>query len=92
MLLFFERMTYLFSDVVMVVNESCRKIAVGRGSKPDQDVFVVRNGPSLQNLRSAQPNPALKHGMKYLLTYVGMMGPQEGIDIMLRAIRDLVVV
>jgi glycosyltransferase involved in cell wall biosynthesis len=91
-LLFFEKLTYLLSDVVMVVNESCRKIALGRGSKHDLDVFVVRNGPSLQNITSAQPNPALKHGMKHLLTYVGMMGPQEGIDILLRAIRDLVVV
>jgi glycosyltransferase involved in cell wall biosynthesis len=88
----FERLTYSFSDIVMVVNESCRKIALGRGAKPDQDVFVVRNGPSLQNLRTAKSNPALKHEMKYLLTYVGMMGPQEGIDIMLRAIRNLTVV
>jgi len=91
-LLWFERMTYLFSDVVIVVNESCRKIAVGRGCKADQDVFVVRNGPSLLNIRSAKPNPALKQGMKFLLTYVGMMGPQEGIDILLRAIRDLMLV
>ena len=91
-LLFFERITYLFSDVVMVVNESCKRIAVGRGAKRDQDVFVVRNGPSLQNIKGVQPNPALKQGMKYLLSYVGMMGPQEGIDLLLRAIRELVVV
>jgi len=91
-LLFFERLTYIFSDVVMVVNESCRKIAVGRGAKRDQDVFVVRNGPSLQNIKGVQPNPTLKQGMKYLLSYVGMMGPQEGIDLLLRAIRELVVV
>jgi len=88
----FERLTYSFSDVVMVVNESCKKIAVGRGAKREQEVFVVRNGPSLQSIRSIQPNAKLKHGMKYLLSYVGMMGPQEGIDILLRAIRDLVVV
>jgi glycosyltransferase involved in cell wall biosynthesis len=91
-LLFFEKLTYIFSDVVMVVNESCRKIAVGRGAKRDQNVFVVRNGPSLQNIKGVQPNPALKQGMKYLLSYVGMMGPQEGIDLLLRAIRGLVVV
>jgi glycosyltransferase involved in cell wall biosynthesis len=88
-LLFFEKLTYLFSDIVMVVNESCKKIAMGRGGKKEQDVFVVRNGPSLQNIRSAKANPALKHGMRFLLSYVGMMGPQEGIDIMLRAIRTL---
>lgn len=91
-LLFFERLTYFFSDVVMVVNESCKRVAVGRGAKSEQDVFVVRNGPSLQNIKGVQPNPNLKQGMKYLLSYVGMMGPQEGIDLLLRAIRELVVV
>ena len=90
-LLFFEKLTYIFSDVVMVVNESCKRIAVGRGAKRDQDVFVVRNGPSLQNIKGVQPNTALKQAKKYLLSYVGMMGPQEGIDLLLRAVRELVV-
>ena len=30
-LLFFERLTYLFSDIVIVVNECCRQIALERG-------------------------------------------------------------
>jgi glycosyltransferase involved in cell wall biosynthesis len=88
-LLFFEKITYLLSDVVIVVNESFKKIATGRGCKPARDVFVVRNGPPLQNIKTAKANPALKQGAKYLLCYVGMMGPQDGIDILLRAIRDL---
>src|SRR4029077_5516885 len=76
-LFLFEKITYLFSDIVMVVNESCRKIALERGCKRDSEVFVVRNGPSVQNIRGTQPNLELKRGKKYLLTYVGMMGPQE---------------
>jgi len=88
-LLFFERITYSFSDIVMVVNESCRKIALARGRRRPEDVFVVRNGPSLQNIRDAAPNLALKNGKRYLLSYVGMMGPQEGIDGLLRAILHL---
>jgi glycosyltransferase involved in cell wall biosynthesis len=91
-LLWFERLTYIFSDIVIVVNESCKKIALGRGSKREQDVWVVRNGPSLANIKSAKVNPALKQDKKYLLSYVGMMGPQEGIDVLLRAIRDLLIV
>ena len=89
---FCERMTYFFADVVMVVNESCRKIALGRGGQKPEDVFVVRNGPSQQNIRDAAPNPALKQGKRHLLSYVGMMGPQEGIDGLLRAIRILATV
>ena len=91
-LLFFEKITYVFSDIVMVVNDSCKKIALSRGGKKEQDVFIVRNGPTKQNIGNALPNPQLKMGKQYLLTYVGMMGPQEGIDILLRAIRNLTMV
>lgn len=88
-LLRFEALTYRLSDVVMVVNESCRRIAVGRGRRDPRDVFVVRNGPSLQNIQRARADPSLRKGKRHLLSYVGMMGPQEGIDVMLRVIRNL---
>jgi glycosyltransferase involved in cell wall biosynthesis len=89
-LLWFEKLTYRFSDVVIVVNDSCKKIAVTRGARREQEIFVVRNGPSLQNIANAIPNQSLRNGKTYLLCYVGMMGPQEGIDVLLRALRDLV--
>ena len=88
-LLFFERLTYAWSDIVIVVNEACRKIAVSRGGKAEQDVFIVRNAPAVDSFRSARPDCSLKCGAKYLITYVGMMGPQEGIDILLRSVRYL---
>jgi len=88
-LLFFERLTYARSDIVIVVNEACRKIAVSRGGKAEQDVFIVRNAPAVDSFRSARPDSSLKCGAKYLITYVGMMGPQEGIDILLRSVRYL---
>ncbi len=87
-----EKLTYSFADVVMVVNESCQRIALDRGGKKEPDVFIVRNGPSSQNIRNAVPNAALKQGKRHLLSYVGMMGPQEGIDVLLRAVRNLVTV
>lgn len=89
-LLRLEALTYAWSDVIMVVNDSCRRIAVGRGRRSERDVFVVRNGPSLQNLQQGRPDESLKRGKRHLLTYVGMMGPQEGIDVLLRAIHALV--
>ncbi len=88
-LLFFERLTYALSDVVMVVNESCRRVALSRGAMRSADVFVVRNGPPRDSVLEIQPVPALREGRRYLLVYVGMMGPQDGIDVLLRAIRHL---
>jgi glycosyltransferase involved in cell wall biosynthesis len=88
-LLFFEKVTYAWSDVVIVVNECFRKIAVGRGGKAREDVFVVRNAPTVDSFRGVRPDHSLKCGAKYLITYVGMMGPQDGIDILLRTVRNL---
>jgi glycosyltransferase involved in cell wall biosynthesis len=90
-LFFFERLTYVLSDVVMVVNESCRRVALSRGLMRSADVFVVRNGPSRDSVLEIRPNPALKEGRRYLLVYVGMMGPQDGIDVLLRVVRHLFV-
>lgn len=86
---FFEKLTYACSDVVMVVNEECRKIAVGRGGRNPADVFIVRNAPHAESFERTKPDPSLKHGARYLLSYVGMMGPQDGIDVMLRGIKLL---
>ncbi len=88
-LLWCEKVTYWLSDIVIVVNASCKKIAMTRGNKEEKDIFIVRNGPSLSNTKMASSRPELKHGKRYLLSYVGIMGKQEGVDILLRAIRLL---
>ena len=72
-----------------MVNDSCKHVAIHRGKKRPDNVYVVRNGPSLAAIRDIVPNPDLKEGRRYLLSYVGMMGPQEGMDVLLRAIRTL---
>jgi glycosyltransferase involved in cell wall biosynthesis len=54
-------------------------------------VFVVRSGPKLDRLRIMPPVESLKCGRKYLVGYVGVMGRQEGIDLLLQACRYIVV-
>jgi len=80
-----EKMTYAVSDVVMATNGSYRNLALTRGGHKSEDVFIVRNGPDLARLRAVAPDPALKHGKDYLVGYVGNMGVQEGLDILLEA-------
>ena len=67
-------------------NESYRRIAVERGRKDPGDVFVVRNGPNLQRFQPADPDPALKRGREHLIAYLGIMGPQDGVDHAIRAL------
>ena len=89
-LLFLERMTFRLADVSIATNESYKRIAETRGGKAPDRVFVVRSGPNLERLRIGPPRAELKRGRKYLVGYVGVMGRQEGIDLLLQAVRHVV--
>jgi glycosyltransferase involved in cell wall biosynthesis len=85
-----ERMSFITADLVISTNESYRQIAIDRGGKNPEDVFVVRSGPDLSRIRQVPANPALRLGRKYLVGYVGVMGKQEGIDLLLQAVQLIV--
>jgi glycosyltransferase involved in cell wall biosynthesis len=89
-LLILERLSFGMADVAMVTNESYRAVAEGRGGKRPERVFVVRNGPDLERVRLGPPKPELRRGRKYLVGYVGVMGKQEGIDLLLRVVKHIV--
>jgi len=76
--------------VSIATNESYRNIAIERGGMDPTRVFVVRSGPKLDRLRLVPPVEALKRGRKYLVGYVGVMGKQEGIDLLLMAAHHIV--
>jgi glycosyltransferase involved in cell wall biosynthesis len=85
-----ERMSFRTADMVISTNESYRRIALDRGGKDPGDVFVVRSGPDLTRMKIVPPNPALKKGRQFLVGYVGVMGKQEGIDLLLQAVQFIV--
>jgi len=83
-LIMLEKLTFRFSDVVIVTNLSYRDLATKRGNLAPENVFVVRNGPSRDAFRAVPPNPARKkNGKNYLVGYVGNMSIQDGLDILL---------
>ncbi|MET9563541.1 glycosyltransferase family 4 protein [Streptomyces tauricus] len=84
-----ERMTYRAADIVLATNESYRDVAVSRGGKRPQDVFVVRSAPQTDRFQPVPPEPELKRGKPHLLCYLGVMGPQDGVDYALRALAKL---
>jgi glycosyltransferase involved in cell wall biosynthesis len=88
-LLLLERCTFALADVSIATNQSYRRIAIERGAMDPQKVFVVRSGPQLERMQVRPPKPALKHGRRYLVGYVGVMGKQEGIDYLLEAIHHI---
>jgi glycosyltransferase involved in cell wall biosynthesis len=89
-LLFLERMTYRLAHHVVVTNESYRTVAMTRGRLPRERTTVVRSGPDTSAMRPLPGLPDLRKGAAHLLAYVGIMGPQDGIDVLLRTMQYLV--
>jgi glycosyltransferase involved in cell wall biosynthesis len=85
-----ELCTYCVADHVIATNGSYREVAIRRGGKSEGEVTVVRSGPDPARLRKRAPDPALRRGRRFLVCYVGVMGPQDGVDIVLRA-ADVIV-
>lgn len=84
-----ERATYRTADVVLATNESYRSAALRRGGKRPDRVFVVRSAPQVERFRPVPPDPSVRKGRAHLLAYLGVMGPQDGIDYALRALVHL---
>jgi glycosyltransferase involved in cell wall biosynthesis len=90
LMLALERWTFRTANVSIATNESYRRIAIERGGMDPDRVFVVRSGPALSRMRIGPEVPALKHGRAHLVGYVGVMGKQEGIDLLLKAVQFIV--
>ncbi|OZA55276.1 MAG: glycosyltransferase WbuB, partial [Sphingomonadales bacterium 39-62-4] len=83
LMVLFEKLTFKAADVSMATNQSYRKIAIERGGMDPDKVFVVRSGPDLSRLKRVPPVESWKNGRQYLVGYVGVMGDQEGIDLLI---------
>ena len=90
LMLLCERLTFKTADRSIATNESYKQIAIERGGMHPDKVTVVRSGPKLDRLKIIEPILALKKGRKHLVGYVGVMGKQEGIDYLLRALHYIV--
>lgn len=84
-----ERWTFATADVSIATNESYRRIAIERGGMDPERIFVVKSGADLSRVRAVAPRPELKRGKKYLVGYVGVIGKQEGIDLLLESVAFL---
>jgi glycosyltransferase involved in cell wall biosynthesis len=85
-----ERRTFRTARHVISTNESYRQIAIERGGKSPGDVTVVRTGPDPERLKRGPVDEELKRGRQHLVAYIGVMGPQDGVDIAVRA-ADIIV-
>lgn len=88
-LLWLERRSFRAADHVISTNRSYKSKAIERGGRRPEDVTVVRSGPDTEVMRPIYP----KHPRRadtVNLVYVGIMGPQDGVDQVLHVMDELV--
>jgi glycosyltransferase involved in cell wall biosynthesis len=84
-----ERMTFATASVSIATNESFREIAIRRGGMAPEDVFVVRSAPKVEKFEIRPADSAMRKGAGTVLGYVGVIGQQEGMDLLVEAARHL---
>jgi glycosyltransferase involved in cell wall biosynthesis len=85
-----EKCSFRVANVSIATNESFKEVAVTRGGKRPEQVFVVRNCPDLATLRRGAVRPEIKLGRPLLVVYVGFMGQQDGLDLLVESIEHIV--
>lgn len=85
-----EKASLKLADITIATNDSYRAIQIERGKVKPENVFVVRNGPNLRRVNYRTPSERLRRMNKTILCYVGALNPQDGVDYLLRSLRDLV--
>jgi glycosyltransferase involved in cell wall biosynthesis len=88
-LLLLEKLTFKTADVSIATNGSHKRIAIERGGMAPERVFIVRSGPDLGRFRAFPPDPAWKRGKDYLIAFLGEMGEQDGLGILIDALVRL---
>jgi len=88
-LLWLERRSFRTADHVISTNESYKAKAIERGGRRPDEVTVVRSGPDTQQMRPIYPESPRRIDTVNLV-YVGIMGPQDGVDQVLHVMDELV--
>lgn len=89
-LLLEEKLCLKTANIVIATNNSYKEIEIKRGHIKPEKIYVVRNGPDLQTFRLVEGDKELQKMGKKVLIYVGVMGPQDGVDYLLRSLREIV--
>ena len=90
LLLTLERWTFKCADASIATNDTFKSIAIERGGMAPERVFVVRSIPDLSRFKRIEPEPRYLNGRRHLVGYVGIMGAQDGVDLLIESMAHLV--
>jgi glycosyltransferase involved in cell wall biosynthesis len=85
-----EKLSLRCADHVIATNESYKAVEMRRGGVPPERITIVRNGPMTNGHQLAEPDARLRKTGRMIISYVGVMGFQDGVDYLVRAVHHLV--
>jgi glycosyltransferase involved in cell wall biosynthesis len=85
-----EGASYRTADVVLVPNDSYGALAASRGGVPADSIVVVRNAPPGDRFRTLAAGIAPPADGSFRLGYLGVMGSQDGVELLIAAMARLV--
>ena len=85
-----ERLSHRSAELIICTNEYQRDRVLSTSGLPDSHVSIVRNGPVLAQVAAAQSDESLKRGSPYLCCWVGAIGRQDRVDLLVRSIDHIV--
>ena len=88
-MLLFEKLTYMTADMVVTANDTFRQLCMERTGKDPQKIVSVYSVPDSKNMHRTAPRTDLKQGKRILVGYIGIIGNQDGVDHLVRAMAHL---
>ncbi|MFX0196785.1 MAG: glycosyltransferase family 4 protein [Candidatus Hodarchaeota archaeon] len=89
-LLFLEKMSCQLADFIISSNESYKKIEIQRNHVKPENIFVLRYGPDLNEMKIAKPRREIKSNKHTILCYLGQINIQDGVDYLLDTLAKIV--
>ncbi|MEQ1955504.1 glycosyltransferase family 4 protein [Mesorhizobium sp. CN2-181] len=84
-----ERLTFRMADASIATNETFRDIAVARGRMHPGRVAVVKSYPEAKKFQRTGASESLVSRGKHLVGYLGIMGAQDGVETLIRAMVEI---
>jgi glycosyltransferase involved in cell wall biosynthesis len=86
----FEKLSQRSAEHVLTVNEYLRERALAGSGLRASSVSVVRNGPVLAQVAGSTGDDKLRRGRQHLCCWVGEMGRQDRLDLLIRSVDQVV--
>jgi glycosyltransferase involved in cell wall biosynthesis len=89
LLLLLERLSFRAADLIITANDTFRDMAIARGGQPPDKVVTVYSVPDKARMRRVPVPSGIRSDDETILGYVGIIGDQDGVDHLVRAMHHL---